>query len=68
MQDTKEFLTGEELAKRWQMSKDTLANWRLVNKGPPWIKPGGGTRSRVLYKMEDILAFEAEYVSNKEKK
>lgn len=48
------FLTGPELAARWKLSHQTLANWRHAGKGPPFIRVG----SRVLYPLEGITAFE----------
>lgn len=51
-----QFLTTEELAKRWRMSEKTLANWRCNNNGPDYIKVG----SRVLYPLAGVLQFERE--------
>lgn len=48
------FLTGKELAIRWRLNNQTLANWRHAGKGPPYIRVG----ARVLYPMEGIFAFE----------
>lgn len=48
------FLTGAELASRWKLSHQTLANWRHAGKGPPFIRVG----ARVLYPFEGITAFE----------
>lgn len=45
-----------QLAKRWAMSEQTLANWRWQRVGPPYLKIGG----RILYRLEDIEQFEAE--------
>jgi hypothetical protein len=53
MSDDK-FLTGPELASRWKLSHQTLANWRHAGKGPPFIRVG----SRVLYPVEGITSFE----------
>src|SRR5687767_3773139 len=44
-----------ELARRWNMSVRTLERWRWLKKGPPYLKIGG----RVVYRLEDIEAFEA---------
>lgn len=44
-----------QLAKRWDMSEQTLANWRWQQVGPPFLKLG----NRVLYRIEDIEQFEA---------
>jgi hypothetical protein len=48
------YLTSKELADRWRLSDQTLANWRYAGKGPPFIRVG----SRVLYPAEGINAFE----------
>jgi predicted site-specific integrase-resolvase len=48
-------LNQTELARRWRMSERTLERWRWLGQGPVFIKAGG----RVLYRMEDIEAFEA---------
>jgi hypothetical protein len=48
------FLTSKELADRWRLSDQTLANWRYAGKGPPFIRVG----ARVLYPSEGIHAFE----------
>ena len=58
------FLSPDDLAKRWQMSKDTLANWRLAKKGPIYTKIGAGRNTKVLYRLSDIIEFESKYVSN----
>jgi hypothetical protein len=50
----KEFLTSKELATRWRLSDQTLANWRYAGKGPSFIRIG----SRVLYPIETIQQFE----------
>lgn len=48
------FLTGKELAARWRLNNQTLANWRHAQKGPPYIRVG----ARVLYPIEGIHAYE----------
>lgn len=53
-------LTPEQLAKRWKMSPGTLKNWRAKKKGPPFVPLGDGPRPRVLYKLVDVEAWEAE--------
>lgn len=45
-----------ELAERWRISPRTLERWRWEGKGPRYLKLGG----RVVYRLEDIEAFEAE--------
>jgi hypothetical protein len=44
-----------ELARRWRISPRTLERWRWLNQGPGYLKIGG----RVVYRVEDIEAFEA---------
>jgi predicted site-specific integrase-resolvase len=48
------YLTSKEVADRWRLSDQTLANWRHAGKGPPYIRVG----NRVLYPMEAVNAFE----------
>jgi len=52
------FLPQYELAKRWSLSPRTLERWRWARRGPAFVKLGG----RVLYRMEDVEAFEAAQV------
>ncbi len=49
-------LTQIELARRWRISPRTLERWRWLGQGPHYLKIGG----RVVYRLEDIEAFEAE--------
>jgi hypothetical protein len=48
-------LNQVELGRRWSMSHRTLERWRWEGQGPRYLKVGG----RVLYRLEDIEAFEA---------
>jgi hypothetical protein len=48
------YLTSKEVAVRWRLSDQTLANWRSAGKGPPFIRVG----TRVLYPIEGIHAYE----------
>lgn len=48
-------LNQTELSRRWRISPRTLERWRWLNVGPRYIKIGG----RVVYRLEDIEAFEA---------
>ena len=47
-------LTQAELAERWQFSERTLDRWRVLGKGPAWLRLNG----RIRYRLEDVLAFE----------
>lgn len=58
------FLSPDDLAKRWQMSKDTLANWRIKKTGPVYTKIGAGRNTKVLYRLADIIEFESQHVSS----
>lgn len=51
-------LSQRELAERWRVSPRTLERWRRDRSGPPWLRLGG----RVVYRLEDVLAFEADRV------
>jgi hypothetical protein len=46
------------LARRWRISPRTLERWRWLGQGPRYLKIGG----RVVYRLEDIEAFEAEQI------
>lgn len=48
-------LTEDELAQHWRLTRRTLQRWRAAGKGPAWMRLGG----RVLYRLEDVRAFEA---------
>ena len=47
-----------ELARRWKISPRTLERWRWLGTGVRHIKVGG----RVLYRLEDVEAYEAANV------
>ena len=49
-------LNQNELADRWNISHRTLERWRWTGEGPTFLKIGG----RVVYRLEDVEAFEAE--------
>ena len=59
MSDTDTHLTTGELAKRWKMKEATLRNWRYRGTGPRYLKPSG-VRGKALYKLSDVLAWEAK--------
>ena len=54
MAEDKNFLTTDELAKRWNMSTDTLEKWRYEGRGVAYTKLG----SVVRYNMDDIKNYE----------
>jgi hypothetical protein len=47
-----------DLARRWAVSEQTLANWRWRKKGPPHLKIGG----RILYRLADVEQYEAQHL------
>ena len=49
-------VSQEDVALRWNISPRTLERWRRESRGPAYLKMGG----RVVYRMADIEAFEAE--------
>ena len=51
-------LNQHQLAARWTVSGRTLERWRWSGEGPQFLKIGG----RVVYRLEDILAYEAEHL------
>jgi predicted site-specific integrase-resolvase len=48
-------LRQADVAERWSVSPRTLERWRWMGQGPRFLKAGG----RVVYRVEDIEAFEA---------
>ena len=54
-------LTSEDLAKRWHVTRLTLARWRMEGSGPPYVKLGAGAQSRVIYLLQDIEAWERDH-------
>ena len=58
-----ECLSGKLLARRWGLSPSTLERWRHDGTGPAFLKIGG----RVVYRMEDIEAFERSCLSTPER-
>lgn len=52
---TTTYLSTHALARRWEISVGTLANWRVRAEGPPYIKVG----AMVRYALADVEAFEA---------
>ncbi len=51
----REFLVERELAERWCKSGRTLQRMRTAGTGPAFLRIGGS----ILYKLDDIEAFEA---------
>lgn len=54
-------LTASDLAHRWAVSVQTLANWRAKSKGPVFIKLGKGATAAIRYRLGDIERFEMDF-------
>ena len=52
---TTKHLNQVELSRRWSLSPRTLERWRWLKQGPIYLKVGG----RIVYRLEDVEAFEA---------
>ena len=50
-------LNQRQLADRWDVSEATLERWRSEGIGPVFLKLQG----RVLYRLEDVEAFESAW-------
>jgi hypothetical protein len=50
-----DYLTQDDLAVRWRISKRTLERWRWRHEGPAFVKLGGLVR----YRLQDIESYEA---------
>jgi hypothetical protein len=53
-------LNQYELGQHWHLSPRTLERWRWEGFGPPHLKIGG----RILYRIEDIEAYEEKFLRN----
>jgi predicted DNA-binding transcriptional regulator AlpA len=51
-----EYLKDEQVAEEFQVSVATLANWRYLRTGPPFVKLGHAVR----YRRSDLEAWVAE--------
>jgi predicted site-specific integrase-resolvase len=50
------FLTPDQVAERYQVSLDTLKEWRYRRRGPEFLRIG----KRVRYREADLLRWERE--------
>lgn len=51
-------LCTKELANRWGVSPRTIEGWRRFRRGLPYLKVG----QRVVYRLDDIEAFETKHM------
>jgi hypothetical protein len=52
-------LTPVELAERLDLKPATLAMWRVLGKGPKFVKFGTSQQARVRYPEAEVLAWES---------
>ena len=52
----KEQYTTEELAEKWGIKSQTLRRWRMVDRGPAWIKRG----DNVYYTADALCAYDKQ--------
>lgn len=45
-----EYLTSVQVAELLGVTEQTVRRWRVMGKGPPWSRPGGGSKGRVVYR------------------
>jgi predicted site-specific integrase-resolvase len=50
------YLTPDQVAERYQISSDTLKEWRYKGVGPKYLR----IRKRVRYRESDLLRWEEE--------
>lgn len=55
-------LTVEDLAARCGVSVKTVYRWNHTGAGPGRIRPAGGQRGKVAYRLADVEAWEAARV------
>lgn len=66
MEQNKEYLTPEQVCERFlnSVTTDTLSNWRVQKKGPPYTKVG----RQVLYPIKGIIEWEQKQTNTGEPK
>ena len=57
---TRNHINQKQLADRCDLSERTLERWRAIGWGPLFLKIGG----RVVYRVEDILVYEEQRLSD----
>lgn len=53
-------VSPRELAVWLDVSQQTLASWRITDRGPRWLKLGGGQGAPVRYVVADVLRWLGE--------
>lgn len=50
------FLTPDDLANRWNITSNTLSQWRWNGRGPQFLKIG----HKIFYDIKDVELFEEQ--------
>jgi len=64
--DDPRFLTTDQAAKLLTLSKRTLERLRVDGTGPAYYKLGRGKRTRVVYRLVDLIKWIAQHTSTSE--
>ncbi len=59
-----ELMTSAQTAEMLKLSPRTLDQMRVDGSGPPFLKAGGGNRSRVLYSRRAVAEWLAQFSFN----
>lgn len=62
--DELRLLHEAEVAELLGVSRQTLANWRSMRRGVPFVRIGGRSGGRIRYKASDVRAFIAARTVN----
>lgn len=54
-------MTTADLAKRWNVSYETLSRWRRIGRGPAWFRLSDRPNGSVRYRLSDVEAHEAKW-------
>ena len=56
--DNQTHLSSDELAQRWAIRRQTLANWRAARSGPSFVRIGRAIR----YPLDAVERYEREHM------
>jgi len=52
------YITPRQLAARWNISPNTLRNWRVSGKGPKFVRFGNSIKNSVRYPISEVEKYE----------
>ncbi|WP_072374971.1 helix-turn-helix domain-containing protein [Hyphomicrobium sp. NDB2Meth4] len=55
------FLSTAEVAEMLKYKPRSLEKMRLEGRGPPYLRFGSGGKAKVIYKLEDVLAWAEQF-------